>query len=97
MMIVPKDRPLPFNHLYLILPAPPESSTLSLHDALPISDEHAHRDVRRVEAPGRVLHHDAERARALQRSEEHTSELQSLKQRVCSFLLDKKKRDRPIR
>src|SRR5437879_13058094 len=74
-------------------PATPEIYTLSLHDALPISYpgtrpagsadrpagaallQHGHRDVRVVE----------------ERSEEHTSELQSPMYLVCRLLLEKKK------
>src|SRR5205814_4473864 len=72
--------------------------TLSLHDALPISAEVDRRqrralsaqrgdpDVRRV---GTLLR-DRRQPRA--RSEEHTSELQSLRHLVCRLLLEKKKR-----
>src|SRR5262249_60832693 len=86
-----------FNH-----PAPTEIYTLSLHDALPISGfaaEHlSHADgigVRdhgalrvtrgagRVAVDGHVVRHH--------RSEEHTSELQSLTNLVCRLLLEKKK------
>src|SRR5947207_10032646 len=72
----------------------PPSSTLSLHDALPISHVGA-----RVEDPGRErplalweplrdgLHGGRE-----DRSEEHTSELQSHSDLVCRLLLEKKKK-----
>src|SRR5437899_3605174 len=76
------------------------SSTLSLHDALPIypeaglvvggrhaggGDEHA--------APGGVgLGPDHLERERPQRSEEHTSELQSLRHLVCRLLLEKKKK-----
>src|SRR2546425_8685423 len=70
-----------------------EIYTLSLHDALPILLEPARAfaaDVR-----GRVGPHwrqvPAGRGR-LFRSEEHTSELQSLAYLVCRLLLEKKKR-----
>src|SRR2546423_5295045 len=63
-----------------------EIYTLSLHDALPIS---------------RILHagirfefisrHDWAGADEFNRSEEHTSELQSLAYLVCRLLLEKKK------
>src|SRR2546425_6324157 len=73
-----------------------EIYTLSLHDALPI---YCHDFSRRVELkfhdlvgplippckPGGSHHPD-------QRSEEHTSELQSLAYLVCRLLLEKKKR-----
>src|SRR5215472_19194100 len=59
-----------------------EIYTLSLHDALPISmNPHCH-----VSASRR------ERSRGdASRSEEHTSELQSLRHLVCRLLLEKKK------
>src|SRR2546425_5732635 len=65
-----------------------EIYTLSLHDALPISDARVFVGAGRsglcpedVEDPGREVH----------RSEEHTSELQSLAYLVCRLLLEKKK------
>src|SRR5262249_61921740 len=67
--------------------------TLSLHDALPISLDYVDVDLRPVgrlvrarvaREPGHV-HVDQER------SEEHTSELQSLTNLVCRLLLEKKK------
>src|SRR5205823_14744500 len=87
---------------FLNHPAPTEIYTLSLHDALPISlraldvpamredriialDDVARRLVRRVAGaegePGQP-----------RRSEEHTSELQSLAYLVCRLLLEKKKK-----
>src|SRR5947199_3895643 len=72
-------------------PAATEIYTLSLHDALPIC-RHAwpvtsarRGRCRRAGRLGR--HRRAPRAR----SEEHTSELQSLRQLVCRLLLEKKK------
>src|SRR5205823_12379669 len=84
-------------------PAPTETYTLSLHDALPIS----------VSAPGCRSQEDPclfaiprntfalqitprqiqfrPRTARLYRSEEHTSELQSLAYLVCRLLLEKKK------
>src|SRR5438093_2981497 len=61
--------------------APTEIYTLSLHDALPISG------LRRCGGcrDGRLDDRD------VQRSEEHTSELQSLTNLVCRLLLEKKK------
>src|ERR1019366_10526305 len=59
-----------------------EIYTLSLHDALPISLLH-----QRKEKPRRRLW---SRPRPELRSEEHTSELQSLTNLVCRLLLEKK-------
>src|SRR5205823_12512009 len=84
--------------------APTPIYTLSLHDALPIS-QRAHGQAQRRDADiqGRI---EADRPRqedlqqVLQletariirvRSEEHTSELQSLAYLVCRLLLEKKK------
>src|SRR5262247_398316 len=61
-----------------------EIYTLSLHDALPISLE---------ELGGRIggARRRGEREADKPRSEEHTSELQSLRHLVCRLLLEKKK------
>src|SRR5262249_61712427 len=80
-------------------PAPTEIYTLSLHDALPIFHRARvlERALRLGRAPG-----DAERlpGQARQpmdgRSEEHTSELQSLTNLVCRLLLEKKKKRKLI-
>src|SRR5437016_14662324 len=66
-----------------------EIYTLSLHDALPIS---------RAVVPQRRTGHVGERGAVLCvriRSEEHTSELQSLTNLVCRLLLEKKKEKMP--
>src|SRR5205823_7034758 len=104
--------------LCLVLgPAPTGISTLSLHDALPISSAEAHPPVvvdeaevagdevpLGVEGRARLLgvvvvagRHVAPHAkladvagRSCPRSEEHTSELQSLAYLVCRLLLEKK-------
>src|SRR5947207_7370512 len=84
-----------FNHT-----ATTEIYTLSLHDALPISgfgtDARRRRaaasgPVRKLPAMSRCLPH-ASVCRALCRSEEHTSELQSHSDLVCRLLLEKKKK-----
>src|SRR2546425_6146770 len=67
-----------------------EIYTLSLHDALPIyvgeqRDDQARADCGAVDR----RHH---RLVEVDRSEEHTSELQSLAYLVCRLLLEKKKR-----
>src|SRR5205807_3527195 len=69
-------------------PATTEIYTLSLHDALPISDEAgAGAELYRRATARR---HPGRRAVA-RRSEEHTSELQSPCKLVCRLLLEKKK------
>src|SRR3712207_8570070 len=80
-----------------------EIYTLSLHDALPISSIRAtwRRKRTRCGAPKslskarRDVYRDSgkfrRRARPTQRSEEHTSELQSRQYLVCRLLLEKKK------
>src|SRR5256885_7361166 len=73
-----------------------EIYTLSLHDALPICDWHfgnARSRLRRFdERLGGKFHSDgAEIQFGCQRSEEHTSELQSPCNLVCRLLLEKKK------
>src|SRR5205085_9797842 len=83
-------------------PGPAEICPLSLHDALPICA-----DLRRVEHAQRLAEHAREAARRLelaraglrrgQRSEEHTSELQSQSKLVCPLLLEKKKWTTPRR
>src|SRR2546425_11684864 len=63
-----------------------EIYTLSLHDALPIYRPERRAGVARRRRAG------APRADASARSEEHTSELQSLAYLVCRLLLEKKKK-----
>src|SRR5215213_12008342 len=66
-----------------------EIYTLSLHDALPIDGAPDHGG----HAAAVQRRRDA-RARGNRRSEEHTSELQSLTNLVCRLLLEKKKQRR---
>src|SRR5436853_5087971 len=66
--------------------APTEIYTLSLHDALPIYGG-GHQRRQHEHGAGKAV---AERM--LSRSEEHTSELQSLRHLVCRLLLEKKKK-----
>src|SRR2546430_8958039 len=69
-----------------------EIYTLSLHDALPIL---VHR--RELQEPQRaVLIALVSGPHARQRSEEHTSELQSQSNLVCRLLLEKKKNTTPL-
>src|SRR2546426_7517894 len=67
-----------------------EIYTLSLHDALPISDQAAQRHDHRLH--GRLQFADlvGHRLDRPPRSEEHTSELQSPCNLVCRLLLEKK-------
>src|SRR5262245_65634371 len=79
--------------------APTEIYTLSLHDPLPISGRGAARPARSSHGRKRArsnLAPDWGRSRrpVLERSEEHTSELQSLRHLVCRLLLEKKKTNR---
>src|SRR5258705_2436439 len=60
-----------------------EIYTLSLHDALPISPE------RGIQGEACI---ESSPCNVGTRSEEHTSELQSLRHLVCRLLLEKKKR-----
>src|SRR2546430_12554999 len=68
-----------------------EIYTLSLHDALPIFHA-AHRAHGHDVLIGPLIAHDADGShREQDRSEEHTSELQSQSNLVCRLLLEKKK------
>src|SRR5437899_5269354 len=77
-----------------------EIYTLSLHDALPIS--YVHGSLATERARGEVGQKPFRRGRdsscgdaVMQtRSEEHTSELQSLRHLVCRLLLEKKKKNK---
>src|SRR4051794_41824595 len=83
-------------------PATPEIYTLSLHDALPISrprpmDALHAGQARDGPALGALGDHELggrQARRARDRSEEHTSELQSPVHLVCRLLLEKKKKNR---
>src|SRR5437870_7771780 len=99
--------------LFIFAPTtPPQLSTLSLHDALPISFEsHLLSSTRsRCMYPTRAIGPPNPKAprrrkyssrapvedRSLLRSEEHTSELQSRGHLVCRLLLEKKKKKKMI-
>src|SRR5436305_8151150 len=71
--------------------------TLSLHDALPIYDVRKNRGSHRDGRPGdrygtRCADGDRPAGHQDDRSEEHTSELQSRPHLVCRLLLEKKKK-----
>src|SRR5690349_25095197 len=79
------------------LPPPTKTYTLSLHDALPISGPRADQQggrqpACRVRLPARRPRLPRQADVASQRSEEHTSELQSRRDLVCRLLLEKKKK-----
>src|SRR5258705_1089228 len=100
--------PSPWSHIYFFFfffndTATTEIYTLSLHDALPIFEQadrppwwsrldrgaqetHCPRGLRALGAQHCFEH----------RSEEHTSELQSLRHLVCRLLLEKKKNERRV-
>src|SRR5258708_30925992 len=67
-----------------------EIYTLSLHDALPISDSHNGIIARNTICPQPALPLCILGQSGLWRSEEHTSELQSPDHLVCRLLLEKK-------
>src|SRR5690606_39987354 len=94
------DHPTPRLFLFFFnATAPTQIYTLSLHDALPISELHRI-DLRQVAARRRHVGVDMVaqdlgggadlRQQARPRSEEHTSELQSRENLVCRLLLEKK-------
>src|SRR5262249_61706064 len=98
-------RPSPtlYSFFFFNDPAPPEIYTLSLHDALPISGSRTTRRRPRAgpssnPSPGvspecaEISVPDLFGDRGHWRSEEHTSELQSLTNLVCRLLLEKKKK-----
>src|SRR5256885_13823406 len=74
-----------------------EIYTLSLHDALPISllcHVRGQCSFEEYAKTPKLLDFSARR-RIVNRSEEHTSELQSPCNLVCRLLLEKKKKDKP--
>src|SRR3712207_8990713 len=84
-----------------------EIYTLSLHDALPISPDDVQPTLIRISPPGGVnlmafdrrlsticrTARSSAQSRGRDRSEEHTSELQSRQYLVCRLLLEKKKKN----
>src|SRR5438876_8082491 len=74
-------------------PATTEIYTLSLHDALPISEAAAAGTTGHA---ARGLLGGRTRSAARARSEEHTSELQSPVHLVCRLLLEKKKKKKRL-
>src|SRR5437899_7205659 len=72
---------------------PPPGSTLFPYTTL----FRSRRPSRRAPSRCRIARGSGPAARERYRSEEHTSELQSLRQLVCRLLLEKKKTKRPSR
>src|SRR5438045_9551961 len=78
-----------FLFFFFTYTAPPHVHPLSLHDALPISRSAAAAPgLRRAGPSAPTAKRPCPRS---PRSEEHTSELQSLRHLVCRLLLEKKK------
>src|SRR2546425_6996708 len=90
-------RPVVLNFFFFNDTATTEIYTLSLHDALPISLENALGLTKRTSPHSTYLHRSSSsvlHCGSTVRSEEHTSELQSLAYLVCRLLLEKKKQPR---
>src|SRR5262249_62171257 len=94
------SRPFSSSIFFFMNPPPPQLSPLSLHDALPISIRRGPPGpitsqvapsvtATRAISPDGSAWHSA--PPMVPRSEEHTSELQSLTNLVCRLLLEKKK------
>src|SRR5438876_8081520 len=89
--------PEPLSFFFVNAPATTETYTLSLHDALPISRRCSTRcgtitsDTRSRATGSRGASRSSP---TFERSEEHTSELQSPVHLVCRLLLEKKNYDR---
>src|SRR5258707_7294620 len=104
-MVLSRTRTVYFSSFFFNDTATTEIYTLSLHDALPISQHAADQAVADLHHLRTVLQHlarDVERqvlavddAAHEARSEEHTSELQSRQYLVCRLLLEKKKKRPP--
>src|SRR5437773_7329098 len=77
-------------HFLFTHPATTEIYTLSLHDALPISLQQSEVALREFRKRNRVIIASPDLQLQEQRSEEHTSELQSHHDLVCRLLLEKK-------
>src|SRR5262249_62107012 len=100
LALTPRSRPFPTICALLLLffffktPPPPESPPLPLHDALPIylppGPASSAGECSRCSVRSRCL--TPSRSGRPPRSEEHTSELQSLTNLVCRLLLEKKKK-----
>src|SRR5437773_11422819 len=90
-LLLPVRRPLsPMSFFFFFNDtAPTEIYTLSLHDALPICSR-----IDRIRAWNDCGSQSHGSALVRNRSEEHTSELQSHHDLVCRLLLEKKKKKR---
>src|SRR5258706_7434940 len=89
-----------FFFFFLMIRRPPRSTLFPYHDALPISDGR-HRRLTLAQHPGGSIraaayaHHRSGADGGRRRSEEHTSELQSLTNLGCRLLLYKQTPDSP--
>src|SRR5205814_9474473 len=99
-LLIPWASPLFLPHYLFNTPATSQIYTLSLHDALPISASSGCRRQSRSRGRGRPRRSRTGRTAngrcrwpSAPRSEEHTSELQSLRHLVCRLLLEKKKKN----
>src|SRR5207248_6947169 len=87
---------IPYCVFFFNDPAPSEIYTLSLHDALPIfasvlqQTQTSARSLKFELTEGGLISNVGAAREALDRSEEHTSELQSPYDLVCRLLLEKK-------
>src|SRR5205807_8126140 len=86
--IISKSGPFVYLNFFFHRPAPAEIDTLSLHDALPIYVQTLPYKL----SPQELTLYNAVTA-YVQRSEEHTSELQSPCNLVCRLLLEKKNQE----
>src|SRR5258706_1395102 len=82
----PRSTLFPYTTLFRSVPAPSGGRLLHRADALPRETLRDHRGDHRL-----LVAEGVGRARPTPRSEEHTSELQSLTNLVCRLLLEKKK------
>src|SRR5205814_9853830 len=91
---------LTFSFFFFHDTATTEIYTLSLHDALPICSNIAATAGRsssnKPKSAGASGSSSGSSPRKRQRSEEHTSELQSLRHLVCRLLLEKKKKKKNV-
>src|SRR5262245_65831763 len=87
LLLQPPDSPRPHRLFFFMLRRPPRSTLF------PYTTLFRSRDPGRLREPARGLERALRRlVETTSRSEEHTSELQSLRHLVCRLLLEKKKK-----